>query len=71
MTKIIAKGKTFEAKEALKKMGFVWDAALKEWYATPSTFNKAEKAKIENAYYGRRMYEAIKHVTFENQEIEY
>lgn len=48
----IAKGKTYDARQELKAVGFVWDANKKEW-ATPSYDDKKWEQFKSATYYGR------------------
>jgi len=62
-TLTIAKGKTFGAKEDLKKVGFTWNSTLKRWESENPNMDKWYDDYCRPLYCGKR--------AFINQEINF
>jgi len=50
----IAKGNTYQAKDALNKIGFVWNREAKRWESDKPDFEAWEKKYCNPTWNGRR-----------------
>jgi len=52
----VAKGKTYEAREDLKKVGFAWNPTLKRWESANPNLDKWEADYCRPLYCGKRAF---------------